>query len=106
MLVPAFSPFLTLFSTLPITNLILLVTFILLSAKSLKLDWFKILLFGKELEGYVYTMTKVSTCPNSVNWYMTFHMFFNFTRRHNFSLPQIESICGGQIKTLKFCFTG
>ena len=44
-----FSPFPTMFSTLPYRNFIFSVTFILSSANAFHFGWSKILLFGKEL---------------------------------------------------------
>ena len=46
---PAFPPFPTMFSTLPETQITIWPTFKMSSANALKLDWSKILLFGKEL---------------------------------------------------------
>ena len=48
---PAFSPFPTMFSTVPRAYFSFCVTFILSSVNALNLDWSKILLFGKELTG-------------------------------------------------------
>ena len=48
---PAFSPFPRMFSTLPKTNYSFSVNFILSSASAFKLDWSKIVSFGKELRG-------------------------------------------------------
>ena len=45
-----FYPFPTIFSTIFITNFTFSVSFILFSENVSKLDWFKIVIFGKELE--------------------------------------------------------
>ena len=66
MLLPAFSPFPTMFSTHPIENFCFEVAFISSSANTFNLDQSKILLFGKEFNTWLtfYLMTKYKTYPN------------------------------------------
>ena len=62
-LLPAFSPFPTMFSTLSKTEIIILATFNLLSANAFNLDHFRIFSFGKELTHSL--IHHFETIPNS-----------------------------------------